>query len=380
MTLPPPAECLRAPLGDLLALERAIDAFAGQQRTHLPLGSPVREILAEMETLARTHIEAICTRLQGQTPPAATAPDGVFQPAAPRGHSGFEVLREAYAIVQRAIISYSVIQPVAHRTRDSWVIADDGTTSHIARRHTQEYVRVAGRIVAVIHDVVIAEMDADGAVCRCTCPACSIGVCMCALTGRAILAEASLAARPPLAEHGVELKPPRPGSAADAAAFLRGDVIVAVNGEPVDTLPAFQRMIRDHDPSAPIAFTVRRTAGDVTVLVEPRREGADLNEDECVLGSGQQFYLAQAADVRRRLRRRGMPREHGTGFASLSPREVQVLRLLVHGATNPIIADELEISRPTVATHVANVLRKLGLVNRTEAAGLAAREGLFSDV
>jgi DNA-binding NarL/FixJ family response regulator len=46
------------------------------------------------------------------------------------------------------------------------------------------------------------------------------------------------------------------------------------------------------------------------------------------------------------------------------------------GATNPIIAGELAISRSTVASHVTHILDKLGAANRTEAVQLAAVGGL----
>ena len=59
-----------------------------------------------------------------------------------------------------------------------------------------------------------------------------------------------------------------------------------------------------------------------------------------------------------------------SGLASLTSREVQVLRLVASGATNPDIAEELEISRATVARHIANILEKLGAANRAEAARL----------
>ena len=71
---------------------------------------------------------------------------------------------------------------------------------------------------------------------------------------------------------------------------------------------------------------------------------------------------------------------NGAALSSLSAREVQVLRLVAQGATNPIIADELEISRATVARHIAAILAKTGLANRTEAATLASQHGLLPDV
>jgi non-specific serine/threonine protein kinase len=61
----------------------------------------------------------------------------------------------------------------------------------------------------------------------------------------------------------------------------------------------------------------------------------------------------------------------------LSPRERDVLRLLVAGKSNPEIADELYIGRGTVKTHVSNILGKLGAASRTEASAIAHRHGLI---
>jgi DNA-binding NarL/FixJ family response regulator len=66
-------------------------------------------------------------------------------------------------------------------------------------------------------------------------------------------------------------------------------------------------------------------------------------------------------------------------IARLSPRELEVVRLIANGRTNPAIAEELHISRPTVARHVVNILRKLGLSNRTEIASAVAGLGLLAD-
>jgi NarL family two-component system response regulator LiaR len=60
----------------------------------------------------------------------------------------------------------------------------------------------------------------------------------------------------------------------------------------------------------------------------------------------------------------------------LSEREVQVLKLLAQGLTNQEIASRLVISEWTVRTHVRNILGKLHLANRTQAALYALREGL----
>lgn len=62
----------------------------------------------------------------------------------------------------------------------------------------------------------------------------------------------------------------------------------------------------------------------------------------------------------------------------LTEREVEVLRLIARGKSNQEIADELVLSVATVYTHVSNILSKLHLASRTQAALFALREGLAS--
>ena len=63
-------------------------------------------------------------------------------------------------------------------------------------------------------------------------------------------------------------------------------------------------------------------------------------------------------------------------LAGLTPREVEVLRLLVDGRSNRQIAERLFISGKTASVHVTNILAKLGVHSRLEAAATARRLGL----
>ena len=60
----------------------------------------------------------------------------------------------------------------------------------------------------------------------------------------------------------------------------------------------------------------------------------------------------------------------------LTPRESQVLRLIAMGLSNQEIADSLDISVETVKEHVQNLLRKMSLNDRTQAAVWAIRHGV----
>jgi NarL family two-component system response regulator LiaR len=60
----------------------------------------------------------------------------------------------------------------------------------------------------------------------------------------------------------------------------------------------------------------------------------------------------------------------------LSPRELEVLRLVADGRSNRQIAEELFISVKTASVHVSNILAKLGVASRVEAAAVAHRAGL----
>jgi DNA-binding NarL/FixJ family response regulator len=68
--------------------------------------------------------------------------------------------------------------------------------------------------------------------------------------------------------------------------------------------------------------------------------------------------------------------EPGAALAGLTPRQVDVLRCVIQGKANKVIARELDISEGTVKAHLSSVLRAFGAHNRTEAVYAAAKLGL----
>jgi NarL family two-component system response regulator LiaR len=101
-----------------------------------------------------------------------------------------------------------------------------------------------------------------------------------------------------------------------------------------------------------------------------------------LLDAIQQVYQGESwlhpAIARKLVRQLSQPGERGVGPDALTEREVEVLRFVAKGWSNRDISEQLTISEATVRTHVSNILGKLNLGSRTQAALYALREGLAS--
>jgi predicted ATPase/DNA-binding CsgD family transcriptional regulator len=87
--------------------------------------------------------------------------------------------------------------------------------------------------------------------------------------------------------------------------------------------------------------------------------------------AGTALSLDEAVALVRRTR--GTRRRPTTGWASLTPTELDVARCIVEGLSNPEIGDRLFMGRGTVKTHLSHIYAKLGIANRTELATTATR-------
>ena len=94
--------------------------------------------------------------------------------------------------------------------------------------------------------------------------------------------------------------------------------------------------------------------------------------------------LAEASDLAKRIGMGGLlERIHPPGGpvvapSGLSPREVEILRLVARGLSNRDVGRTLSISEHTAANHIRSILRKTGAANRTEAAAYAHANGLIA--
>lgn len=136
-------------------------------------------------------------------------------------------------------------------------------------------------------------------------------------------------------------------------------------------------------------LAIREEAPDAHIIVLTTYEGDVLAHR--ALTAGAQAYLLKAT-VRRDLAdtiravHRGQKRIEPnvatqlamqTSKQTLSPREIEVLRLIAVGESNRAIATQLGINEETVKSHVKNILAKLDARNGTHAVALALRRGII---
>lgn len=168
---------------------------------------------------------------------------------------------------------------------------------------------------------------------------------------------------------------------------LRPDVVLMDLRMPDIGGIAATRAILDVQPSTRVvALTVASEDAEVTAAVQAGACGflgkdtpmQDIAAAVRAAAHGVAWLSPRAADtVLGRLRRAEAERRAVSTYpVRLSPRELEVLRLVAQGMDNASIGRALNISPQTVKNHVSSILMKLGLPNRIQAAVYAVRSGL----
>ena len=150
----------------------------------------------------------------------------------------------------------------------------------------------------------------------------------------------------------------------------------------VNGIEAIKKIKGDH-PGAKILVLTSFAADDqVFPAIKAGALGYLLKDTEPddLINAIRQVYLGESSlsptVARKVLEEVFHPSEKPLSPDPLTKREVEVLQVLAKGKSNRNIANELSISETTVRTHVSNILGKLHLASRTEAALYALKEGM----
>jgi DNA-binding NarL/FixJ family response regulator len=171
------------------------------------------------------------------------------------------------------------------------------------------------------------------------------------------------------------------------ASELQPDVVLMDVRMPDLSGPEATREILEQYPDMRVlALTVASEDSDVAAVLKAGAVGflaKDTPIDRLVVAihaavTGAAWLSPRAAEVvLSRIRTAtGAERAGSAGLGQLSPRELEVLRLIANGLENAEIAAALDISPRTAKNHVSNILTKLGLPSRVQAAVYAVRQGV----
>jgi len=253
---------LHSHLAHMIAIETSIEHRLDVLIPEVSAHHEVSALLTNFQVLSRTQRQALESRYQTLTGgvPASKGSTSVvsgdwlsYTADQPISTS----LQDVYTLLNQAVFGYSVLHTLARRFLDSVMIAEDGTSQHLARQHTQSYIQAVQQISRMLHDVVIWELDQEGLECQCTCPSCGIGICLCALAGRSFLREAWVEAGPIADDEGVYVQLPKQDSATTKAGLRRGAVILAVGGQEIESWRDLQKAVWKSQPGKEIKLTVR---------------------------------------------------------------------------------------------------------------------------
>jgi DNA-binding NarL/FixJ family response regulator len=175
--------------------------------------------------------------------------------------------------------------------------------------------------------------------------------------------------------------------AVEASAALRPDVVLMDLMMPeLDGIGAIGEIKRAQPDVEIVALTSFIEEARVTAALEAGASGfilkdADADDVASAIRAAHRGEVhldpAVALVLARRVRSQAALRD---GDAEpLTDREREVLRLVARGLSNKAIAEQLEITERTARTHVSNILGKLGLASRTQAALYAVEHGMAAE-
>lgn len=268
----PKPKRLHKQIAEMIVIETTLNALLGDLAQRSEANIEVSTVLRECEALSAVQLEALQSRfakIGGNEFDVKVNLSG--RPEHSEDYPVTAALSRAAAELNRTVFGYAMLRSVALRSRDSSLIGAENT-GDLAEQHTRNYVHALHQINRILHNAVLWELDQDGEECQCTCPACGIGICMCAQGPRRTLSDIWAEAGPISDETSVLVHKPRRGSAAAEAGLKGGDRILAADSRELATHFVLQEVVSGHSAGEPIRLRVKRTSDDVEDVTVVRRQ------------------------------------------------------------------------------------------------------------
>jgi len=259
---------VQAYFNDMLALEGQMEAVIGHLLPAVASQPQVADAFSRYQGMVGAHLAALEARarvLGSQmsvatgtivafpTPPATVQPEQAVSQA----------LHALYTAFNHVIFGYSMLHVVAHRAFDS---QEPGNTAGLADAHLREYAVAVQEINQLLSDAVLRELAEQGYECQCDCPACGLGLCMCAPHGTTTLNQVWSETRPAAPAGGLWVRQPRSLSTAAQAGLRAGDRVVAVDEQAIASdwdIDTLQGEIRRHPSGEAIRLRVLLQKGEL---------------------------------------------------------------------------------------------------------------------
>lgn len=168
----------------------------------------------------------------------------------------------------------------------------------------------------------------------------------------------------------------------EAAEKLNPDLVVMDIGLPqLDGIAATQQIKATRLNVRVVMLTSHNTETEMIAALASGADaccikGTSLEQLLVAINAAQQGAAYLDSQIARKVIERLKPPSPTSQIGQLSLRELEILKLLVEGRSNPEIADMLYLSLSTVKTHIRGIMNKLAVDDRVQAAVVALRHGL----
>lgn len=269
------AEDMQAYITELIAAEKrigeALDRIPAGAKEHPGLARAIKDI----RDTSKRQQNALEERLKHIQNAAETPSHGGLSKSGEHNSQTLTpTLRNLHGLVDEAALGYAVMHVGAHRAFDS---REEGNTADLAEGHLRSYSRTLQVLNRLISDVAEWELSTRGHECKCQCPSCGLGICLCSPHGTNTVGDvwretATVYAEP--TGRGMRIRPPRSKSAASRAGLQAGDILVAIDDREVpdeswDSIDTIQDAVKKHKTGEVIRLKVLHASGEtVEVSVE----------------------------------------------------------------------------------------------------------------